>query len=43
MDLFFLVLLVILLLVFGYAQLQKGVARTPGRVNLNEKEDIEIR
>lgn len=43
MDLFFLILLITLLLIFGYAQLQKGVVKTPGRINLNEEEEMEAR
>lgn len=43
MDFFFLVLLVILFIIFGYAQLHRGVVKTPSRVNLNEKEKIEFR
>ena len=43
MNFFFLVLLLIMLVVFGYAQLQRGVVKTPGRVNLNEKEEVEFR
>jgi hypothetical protein len=36
-------LLVIMLVVFGYAQLQKGVVKTPGRISMNEEEEIEFR
>jgi Tfp pilus assembly protein PilO len=43
MNLFFLILLVIMLLVFGYAQLQKGVVRTLDRISLSEEEEIEFR
>ena len=43
MNFFFLILLVIMLLVFGYAQLQKGVVRTPGQINMSEEEEIEFR
>ena len=43
MEFFFLVLLVIMLLVFGYAQLQKGVVKTPGRISMNEEEKVEFR
>jgi hypothetical protein len=39
MNFFFLILLVVMLGVFGYAQLQKGVVRTPGQINLNEEEE----
>ncbi len=42
MDIFFLVLLVIMLLVFGYAQLQKGVVKTPGQININNNEEEEV-
>ena len=40
MNLFFLVLLIVMLAVFGYAQLQKGVVKTPGRIDLKEKEEV---
>lgn len=43
MELFFLFLLVLLLLAFGYAQLQKGVFRTSGKLTANEEEELEIR
>ena len=43
MEFFFLVLLVIMLLVFGYAQLQKGVVKTPGQISMNEEEKIKFR
>lgn len=43
MDIFFLILLVLLLLLFGYAQLQKGVVRTPGSTMFNEEEEVETR
>ena len=43
MNFFFLALLVFMLVAFGYAQLQKGVVKTPGQINLHEKEEVEIR
>jgi hypothetical protein len=43
MNFVFLMLLMIMLVVFGYAQLQKDVVRTPGRINMNEEEEIEFR
>ncbi len=44
MELFFLILLIALLLFFGYAQWQKGVVKTPGRmINNYEEEEAEIR
>lgn len=43
MEFFFLILLALMLLVFGYAQLQKGVFRTPGQITPNEEEEAEIR
>jgi hypothetical protein len=43
MEVFFFGLLLLMLLIFGYAQLQKGVVRLPGKLNANEEEDIEIR
>lgn len=42
MDLFFLVLLILMLLIFGYAQSQQGVFRLPGKITFNEEEEIEI-
>lgn len=41
MNIFFIILLVALLLLFGYAQFQKGVVRTPGNIMLNEEEEVE--
>jgi hypothetical protein len=32
-----------MLLVFGYAQLQKGVVKTLGQINLSEEEEIKFR
>lgn len=43
MDIFFLILLALMLLAFGYAQLQKGVFKTPGQINANEEDELEIR
>jgi hypothetical protein len=44
MELFFLILLIALLLLFGYAQWQKGVVKTSGRMlNSYEEEEVEIR
>ena len=44
MELFFLILLVALLLLFGYAQWQKGVVKTSGRMlNSYEEEEVDIR
>ncbi len=39
MEVFFLILLVLMLLLFGYAQLQKGVVRSPGKIIINEEEE----
>lgn len=39
MNLIFLMLLMIMLVVFGYAQLQKDVIRMPGQINMNEEEE----
>ena len=39
MDFVVLILIVTLLLIFGYAQLQKDVVRLPGKITLNEAED----
>jgi hypothetical protein len=38
MEFLFLILLVIMLVVFGFAQLQKGVVKTPGQISLGEEE-----
>jgi len=43
MEFFFLLLLVIMLVVFGYAQFQRNVIKTPGRINFNEEEEIKLR
>jgi len=44
MELFFLILLVVLLVLFGYAQWQKGVAKIPSRMITNyEEEEAEVR
>ena len=44
MELFFLILLVVLLLIFAYAQWQKGVVKTPGRmIKKYEEEEVEVR
>ncbi|GAB4453430.1 MAG: hypothetical protein Fur0044_48300 [Anaerolineae bacterium] len=43
MDIFFLILLAFMLLAFGYAQWQKGVFKTPGQINTNEEDEVEIR
>lgn len=43
LEIFFLILLALMLLVFGYAQLQKGVFRTPGQITSSEEEEVEIR
>lgn len=43
MEFFFLILLALMLLVFGYAQLQKGVFRTPSQISTSEEEEAEIR
>jgi len=42
MDIFFLILLVCMLLLFGYAQLQKGVVKTPGSIIPSEEEEVEM-
>jgi hypothetical protein len=41
MEFFFFGLLLLMLLIFGYAQLQKGVVKLPGKLTANEEEDIE--
>ena len=42
MELFFFILLLALLLIFGYVQLQKGSFRTPGKLTSNDEEDAGI-
>jgi len=42
MEFFFLILLTVMLLVFGYAQLQKGVFKTPGRITSGEEEEVDL-
>lgn len=39
MDLLFIILLVAMLILVGYAKVQQGVAKTPGRISLNDDED----
>lgn len=41
MEVFFFGLLLLMLLIFGYAQLQKGVFKLPGKLNANEEEDLD--
>jgi hypothetical protein len=43
MEIFFLILLALMLLLFGYAQLQTGVFKTPGQVTMNEEDELETR
>jgi hypothetical protein len=43
MEIFFLILLALMLLIFGYAQLQKGVFKTPSQVAMNEEDELETR
>lgn len=43
MEFFFLILLAVMVLVFGYAQLQKGVFKTPSRITGNEEEEVDLR
>jgi len=43
MELFFLILLTVMLLVFGYAQLQKGVFKTPGIITPGDEEEVDLR
>jgi len=42
MELFFLILLAVMLLAFGYAQWQKGVFKTPGQIIASEEDELEI-
>ena len=39
MDFLFLILIVALLLIFGYAQLQRGTIKIPGRMTLDEYDE----
>jgi hypothetical protein len=41
MEFLFFGLLLIMLMIFGYAQLQKGVVKLPGKLTVGEEEDIE--
>ncbi len=43
MELFFLILLAVMLLAFGYAQWQKGTFKTPGHITTNEEDELEVR
>lgn len=43
MELFFFGLIVLMLLVFGYSQLQKNVIRMPGELTGSDDEEIEVR
>jgi hypothetical protein len=43
MEIFFLILLVLMLFIFGYAQSQKDVFKTPGQVAMNEEDELETR
>ncbi len=42
MQIVFFMLMVLLLFVFGYAQQQRGICRTPGTITLNQEEEIQI-
>ena len=42
MEFIFFILLALMLLVFGYAQLQKGVFRTTGQITPSEEEEIKF-
>jgi hypothetical protein len=39
MEIFFFLLSVLLLLIFGYAQLQKNTIKMPGRISTPHEED----
>ena len=41
MELFFFILLVGMVLVFGYAQMQKGVFKTPGKITPLDDDEAE--
>jgi hypothetical protein len=43
MEFFFLVLLAVMLLAFGYAHWQKGVFKTPGQITTSEEDELEVR
>jgi hypothetical protein len=43
MEFFLLILSVLMLLIFGYAQWQRGVFRTTGKITLNEEDELESR
>lgn len=44
MDWLFLILLVVMLLLFGYAQLHKGIVKAPGNMfTFTEEDEREIR
>ena len=40
MDLFFLIVIVVVLLIFGYAQLQKNVIKLPGKITSGEDDEL---
>lgn len=43
MDIFFVILLIVMLVFVGYAKVQQGVVKTPGRISLNDEEDTIFR
>lgn len=43
MELFLLILSAVMLLLFGYAQWQKGIFRTPDKITTNDEDEFEIR
>jgi hypothetical protein len=40
MEFFFFILLLVLLAMFGYAQFQKDVFKTPGKITPSEEEEF---
>ena len=42
MDIILIILLISLLLFFGYAQLRKDIVRTPGEIKMNDEEELEL-
>ncbi len=42
MELFFFAIVVLMLLIIGYIQLQKDVVRMPGQITGSEEEEIEL-
>lgn len=43
MELFLLILSAVMLLMFGYAQWQKGIFRTPGKITTTDEDEFDVR